>query len=138
MTTEKTSCAKTHPDSFDRAACGRGVLIMIGSVICFTANTLFLLTYLGTVPAPSIPAVAMLFRATVGALIVLAFFRSRRPSGTEAHLSGIVVSSPEASPGFVGTAAYYYTVPTLGAGKATILCNTYVLFAVIIRLDHDR
>ena len=36
--------------------------------------------------------------------------------------------------GLLGTAAYYWTVPALGAGKATLICNTYVIFASIIAM----
>jgi drug/metabolite transporter (DMT)-like permease len=34
--------------------------------------------------------------------------------------------------GLLGTAAYYWTVPALGAGMATLICNTYVIFASLI------
>jgi drug/metabolite transporter (DMT)-like permease len=36
--------------------------------------------------------------------------------------------------GLLGTAAYYWTIPSLGAGKATLICNTYVVFASVFAL----
>jgi len=59
------------------------------------------------------------------------FFRGHRPTRlgpvfTERRLISRGLA------GLLGTAAYYWTVPALGAGKATLLCNTYVVFAAVI------
>ncbi len=118
---------KTRPESTAR----RGLVAMILSVLAFTANTL-LLKHLGQ-NAGIGPEVSLLFRAAIGTLIVLAFFRGRRPvriapvfRDRSLILRGLT--------GLLGTAAYYWTVPSLGAGKATLICNTYVVFASLIAM----
>lgn len=108
----------------------RGSVVMILSVCGFTVNTL-LLRLLGTEAHEVSAVLPLLFRAGVGAAIVLTFLRGNRPTRvrpvfTEKKLilRGFV--------GLLGTAAYYITIPALGAGKATLLCNTYVVFAAIL------
>lgn len=104
---------------------------MLLSVAAFTANSL-LLKHFGALEHTDIPAmVPLLFRASVGIVIVLVFFRGRRPTlirpvFTEKRL--II----RGMTGLLGTAAYYWTIPALGAAKATLYCNTYVIFAAII------
>jgi len=106
----------------------RGLIFMVISLLCFTANTL-LLKYLGSNRQVD-PAVTMLFRAVIGGLIVLSLTRGRRPPKLAPIFKeplliwrGIL--------GVIGTAAYYWTVPALGAGKASLLCTTYVLFGAL-------
>lgn len=106
-----------------------GILIMALSVGCFAANTL-LLKYLERFPGADY-TLALLIRAAVGVVIVFAFFNSRRPLEIGAAifhpalvLRGIL--------GVAATAAFYYTIHALGAGKATLFGNAYVLFAAII------
>ncbi|NNE90939.1 MAG: DMT family transporter [Verrucomicrobiales bacterium] len=108
----------------------RGIRVMIFSVCCFTGNTL-ILRLLGTERFEMSAALPLFFRAAVGILIALLFFRGHRPTRIKPVftqkkliLRGIT--------GFIGTAAYYYTVPTLGAAKATLFCNTYVIFAAVL------
>lgn len=100
------------------------------SVLAFTVNSL-LLKHLSQGAHHISPDMLLLFRAAVGIVIVLVFFRGRRPTlilpvfrDRSLVLRGFT--------GLLGTAAYYWTVPTLGAGKATLICNTYVIFASII------
>ena len=72
-----------------------------------------------------------MFRAAVGTIIVLTIFRGRRPTLIKpvfTHRKLIL----RGLTGMVGTAAYYWTIPAMGAAKATLLCNTYVIFAAII------
>lgn len=112
------------------ASTRRGVIVMILSVVAFTLNSL-LLKYLGTSDRPISSSLPLLFRAGIGMIIVLAFFRGNRPTRirpifTERRLILRGLS------GLLGTAAYYWTVPTLGAGKATLICNTYVVFASLL------
>ncbi len=99
------------------------------SVACFTANAL-LLKYLHAARSVD-PATALLFRAGMGTVIVVLFFR-----GTQAiPIQRIFLDSGlvwRGITGIIGTAAFYFTVPSLGPGKATLLCNTYVLFAAVI------
>lgn len=103
---------------------------MIVSVFAFTANTM-ILKWLVLNRSQS-PATALLFRATVGAVLVYFLFRK---TNTPVEIPAVFTKQRliwRGITGIIGTAAYYYTVPTLGAGKATLLCNTYVLFAAII------
>jgi drug/metabolite transporter (DMT)-like permease len=106
----------------------RGIFFMVISVLLFAGHTL-LLRYLGTTRQIDF-SVALLFRALVGIVIVLAFFPRRRPLEfrpvfTDKRLvwRGLF--------GIVGTAAFYWSIPQLGAGKATIYSNTYVLFGAV-------
>ncbi len=117
------------PSQAEKSLARRGLVVMILSVLAFTANTL-LLRHLGGEGGVS-PDVSLFFRAAVGAVLVLVFFRGRRPvrvapvfRDRALVLRGIT--------GLLGTAAYYWTVPSLGAGKSTLVCNTYVVFASLI------
>ena len=112
------------------AARRRGIWVMLLSVSAFSANTL-LLRYLSGTSKGMPPEVPLHFRAVVGIVIVLLVVRGRRPTQippvfTEKKLilRGLT--------GLLGTAAYYWTVPKLGAGMATLICNTYVIFASLI------
>jgi S-adenosylmethionine uptake transporter len=119
------------PPILARATSRRGLAVMVLSVLAFSVNTL-LLRYIGReVGSGTIgPEVSLLFRAAVGTIVVLAFFRGGRPVSVapvfldrQLVVRGIV--------GLLGTAAYYWTIPSLGAGKATLVCNTYVIFASV-------
>ncbi|MFV1994846.1 MAG: hypothetical protein ACC661_05365, partial [Verrucomicrobiales bacterium] len=119
---EKTTAPSPHAQE------KRGVAFMGLSLLCFTANTL-LLKYLGAVREIDF-SVALIFRAVVGTVIVLALFPKRRP----VEFAAIFTDRALIARGFLGllgTAAFYYTIPVLGAGKATLLCTTYVLFGAI-------
>ena len=102
---------------------------MVLSVLCFTANIL-LLKYLGSVRGVD-SALALLVRAIVGALIVFAFFNSRRPLEVKAAICHprLIIRGLL---GLLSTAALYWTIPELGAGKATLISMSYVLFAAVI------
>ena len=107
----------------------RGVIVMLFSVIGFTLNSL-LLKYLGSVrEIPSL--LPLLFRSGIGMFIVLTFFRGRRPTRIRPIFREKLLIWRGLT-GLLGTAAYYWTVPTLGAGRATLFCNTYVIFAALI------
>lgn len=107
----------------------RGVWVMLASVAGFSVNTLAL-KYLGSHRA--IPAfVPLLFRSGVGIPLALLFLRGSRPTRIRpVFCEGRLVTRGVL--GFISTAAYYWTVPVMGPGKATLFCNTYVVFAAII------
>lgn len=107
----------------------RGVTFMLLSVAGFTVNSL-LLKYLGSVrELPSL--LPLLFRASIGIILVFTLFRGRRPTRiVPVFTEKLLIWRGFA--GLLGTAAYYWTVPVLGAGKATLICNTYVIFAALI------
>ncbi|MEM9283777.1 MAG: DMT family transporter [Verrucomicrobiota bacterium] len=124
---------KSNPpsdSSIDHGEVRRGVFIMVVSVIGFTVNTL-LLRYLSGETKGISPDVPLLFRAGVGIFVVLVFFRGRRPTRVIPVFRDRLLMWRGLS-GLLGTAAYYWTVPSLGAGTATLICNTYVIFASII------
>jgi len=114
------------------ASARRGIIVMVLSVMAFTVNTL-LLKYIGQGEHRLSPDMPLLFRAAVGIVIVLVFFRGRRPTLIRPVFRDRSLVLRGLS-GLLGTAAYYWTVPTLGAGKATLICNTYVIFASIIAM----
>lgn len=114
----------------ERITLRHGITVMLISVVCFSVNTL-LLRYLSG-DSRGIPTeVPLLFRAGIGIFVVFLFLKGRRPTRIKPVfreplliLRGIT--------GLLGTAAYYWTVPRLGAGQATLICNTYVIFASVI------
>ena len=106
-----------------------GVLIMVLSVICFTTNTL-LLKSLEAFPGADY-TLALFIRAIVGIVIVFTFFTSRRPL----EVGAAILHPRLVLRGFLGigaTAALYYTINDLGAGKATLIGTAYVLFGALI------
>ncbi len=110
----------------------RGVIVMVLSVMAFTVNTL-LLRYIGQGEHRISPDMPLLFRSGVGMMIVLVFFRGKRPTLIKPVFRDRSLILRGLS-GLLGTAAYYWTVPALGAGKATLICNTYVIFASVIAM----
>lgn len=110
--------------SFQRGAFWMGV-----SLVCFTGNAL-LLKYLGSHLGVS-PWLALLFRAAGGALLVwLIFAPGGRVDFKRAVLNRMLVSRGVL--GALGTAAYYVTIPALGAGKATLIGNTWVIWSALM------
>ncbi len=105
-----------------------GAICMLMSIIFFSVNSLTL-KYLSQ--ADISPWVALLFRAIVGMLLVVAMFGlggqvSFRRAVTDRMLAyrGLL--------GVLGTIAYYLTIPELGPGKATLINNTYVVISALM------
>lgn len=124
-----TNPATIRKLSGERDLARRGAWVMVGSVAGFTVNTL-LLKYLGSVR--ELPALLpLLFRAGVGIVMVLTLFGGDHPTRIRPVFreKGLVARGVT---GLLGTAAYYWTVPAMGPGKATLFCNTYVVFAAVI------
>lgn len=106
-----------------------GALWMLLSLASFTANAL-LLKYLGATRGVS-AWWALLFRAVVGMGVVWVLFAPRGlVSFRRATFSRLLVSRGVL--GAIGTAAYYLTLPVLGAGKATLIGNTWVIWAAVL------
>jgi drug/metabolite transporter (DMT)-like permease len=102
---------------------------MVVSLACFTSNAM-LLKYTGAVRGVS-AWWALLFRAVVGVLVVWAWFTPRGlVNFRRAAFSGLLAS--RGILGALGTAAYYVTLPVLGAGKATLIGNTWVIWAAVM------
>jgi drug/metabolite transporter (DMT)-like permease len=102
---------------------------MIGSLAFFTINAL-LLKYLSTNVGIS-PWVTLAFRATVGLIVVkIGFSASGTVDFRRAATNKWLVA--RGLFGVLGSVAYYFTVPTLGAGKATLISNFYVVIAAVL------
>jgi len=108
----------------------QGLAWMAVSLLGFTANVL-LLRYAGTSRATD-PWAALLFRNVVGVAMTLLIFA---PQGGRLNWRGLFTQRLLVSRGLLGaagTAAFYLTIPALGAGLATLLGNTYVIFAPLM------
>jgi drug/metabolite transporter (DMT)-like permease len=89
-----------------------------------------LVKYLGSTRAVS-PWWALLFRACVGTAVVAVIYGpGGRVSFKRAATGRLLVS--RGVMGALGTAAYYVTLPVLGAGKATLIGNTWSIWAAMM------
>lgn len=121
------------PPGHEARSTRRGIVVMVVSVLGFTLNTL-LLRHLsgGGSPGPAIgPEMGLFFRALVGTAVIALFFGRRGATRVREVFTDRALVLRGVT-GLLGTAAYYATVVPLGAGKATLLCNTYVIFASIL------
>ncbi len=108
----------------------RGTLLMLLSVILFSANTLLLRALSLHLPAAD-AWLAALYRGAVGMLMVASLYGF----GRGLSLKALVGSRLVALRGVVGAlsiAAFYLTSPELGASRAVVLNLTYPLFATLI------
>lgn len=105
-----------------------GVICMLLSIVFFSANSLTL-KYLSQ--SNISPWVALLFRASVGMFVVATLFRSDKGVDFKRAMTDRMLAS-RGLLGILGTVAYYFTIPALGPGKATLISNTYVVLAAIM------
>lgn len=113
----------------DRKNVRWGMACMIGSLVFFTINAL-LLKHLSTNVGIS-PWVTLAFRATIGLLVVrIGFSASGSVDFLRAATNKWLVA--RGLFGVFGSVAYYFTVPPLGAGKATLISNFYVVLAAVM------
>lgn len=102
---------------------------MLVSLTCFTGNAL-LLKVLATTRHVD-PWMSLAVRAGLGLLVTVVLFA---PSGTlrlrRSFQSWLLASRGVL--GALGTAAYYITIGPLGAGKSTLIGNTWCVFAAIM------
>lgn len=111
---------------------------MTVSLLSFTANAL-LLKHMSSACGTG-PWMALLFRAGTGFLITLAFFPSVPRGSPRPRLGGLDIRRAATGRmlvsrgilGAFGTAAYYVTLPVLGAGKATLIGNTWVIWSALM------
>lgn len=115
--------------SADPSLARRGLAVMLFSVAAFTVNTL-LLKHLGSAEQVSTLS-ALFFRALAGIVIVMLFFRGKSPARFRPVFTEVRLISRGLT-GLLGTACYYWTIPPLGAGKATLISMTYAVFAALI------
>jgi drug/metabolite transporter (DMT)-like permease len=108
----------------------RGIVLMLGSVICFIANAL-IIRALGTVQAFDVWLLSCV-RFGVGLGLILAVYRI----GPDAFQPRHLWRRPRLiSRGVVGSLlvyGYYLTIVHLGAGRATFINNTYVIFGALL------
>ncbi len=114
----------------DQPQAPRGIALMLLSVFLFAANTLLLRGIALHLPAAD-GWVAALYRGAVGMLMVAALYGF----GRGLSLKALVGSRLVALRGVVGAlsiAAFYLTIPQLGASRAVVLNLTYPIFATLI------
>lgn len=114
-------------DSTTLARQRRGVAWMLLSVVCFTSNVL-LIKALGTIESVSVWLISSV-RFSVGlALVAIVFWKEWRPRQ-------LVQDRKLIERGVIGGLSvygYYFTVVTLGAGRATFINNTYVVMGAFM------
>jgi drug/metabolite transporter (DMT)-like permease len=115
-----------NDDSFDR----RSVLLMLGSVVLFAANTLLIRAISLHVPAAD-GWLATFFRGVIGLIVVYAFF-GRGRGFAPARLFATRLILARGIIGALSIVAFYITIVKLGAARAVILNLTYPIFATVI------
>lgn len=102
---------------------------MLLSIVCFTGNSLLIKHFASDRHID--PWLTMSFRFGVGLLMTMAVFL---PSGTlsmkRSFMSWLLASRGVL--GAFGTAAYYHSIGPLGAGKSTLIGNTWCVWAAIM------
>lgn len=114
-----------------------GTFWMLVSLACFTANSLMIKSFASQRSID--PWVSMSFRFGIGLLATaLIFSRSGDMKLGRTFRSWLLAS--RGIMGGLGTAAYYSTVGPLGVGKATLIGNTWCVFAAIMAVFvlHER
>jgi len=107
----------------------RGAFWMLGSLMGFTGMAL-LVKHLGSMRAVS-PWWALLSRALVGIVVVVVIYGPGGNVSFKRAATGRMLVSRGVL-GALGTAAYYLTLPVLGAGKATLIGNTWSIWAALM------
>lgn len=100
---------------------------MLASTACFTANVL-LVRALGEVESVNVWLVSCV-RFVAGMVVVFALYRR------EFQFSRLFTNSKLVARGIVGGASvygFYLTIVHLGAGRATFINNTYVIFGALL------
>ncbi|MES2594730.1 MAG: DMT family transporter [Verrucomicrobiota bacterium] len=107
----------------------RGSSWMLLSLVGFTVMAL-MVKHLGSTRGVS-PWWALFFRALVGTLVVALIYGPRGKVSFKRAATGRMLVSRGVL-GAIGTAAYYTTLPVLGAGKATLIGNTWSIWAALM------
>lgn len=118
----------THPSSPARSGIhARGVTLMLTSTACFTANVL-LVRALGQVESVNVWLISCV-RFVAGMVVVMALYRR------EFAFQRLFTNRKLVARGIVGGASvygFYLTIIHLGAGRATFINNTYVIFGALM------
>ncbi len=102
---------------------------MLVSLACFTGNAL-LLKVLASLRQVD-PWMSLTFRAGLGLLITLVLFGATGKLQLRRSFQSWLLASRGVL-GALGTAAYYMTIGPLGAGKSTLIGNTWCVFAAVL------
>jgi drug/metabolite transporter (DMT)-like permease len=129
----QTGTSMSIPDTHLHHHPRRGTLWMLLSLTCFTGNALLLKDLASHRQVD--PWMALTFRAVIGLLITLVLFR---PALRRSFQNWLLASRGVL--GAIGTACYYITIGPLGAGKSTLIGNTWCVFAAIMAafVLHER
>jgi drug/metabolite transporter (DMT)-like permease len=115
----------------------RGAIAMTASVLFFTGNALLLKQLSG--PRGIDPWLALVFRAAIGLALTWLIFAPRGTLSIRRGFQSWLLASRGVL-GVLGTAAYYVTIEPLGAGKSTLIGNTWCVFAALMAavVLHER
>ena len=133
----QTGTSMSPPDTKLLLDPRRGARAMLLSLTCFSGNALLLKDLASHRNVD--PWMSITFRAGIGLLLTIILFA---PAGTlnlrRSFQSWLLASRGVL--GALGTAAYYTTIGPLGAGKATLIGNTWTIFAAIMAafVLHER
>lgn len=135
MSTDPTDSLPQPPSP--RIDLRRGTFWMLLSLACFTANSLMIKSFASQRSID--PWVSMSFRFGVGLLATTIIFRRSGDMKLGRTFRNWLLASRGVMGG-LGTAAYYSTVGPLGVGKATLIGNTWCVFAAIMAVFvlHER
>jgi drug/metabolite transporter (DMT)-like permease len=114
---------------------GRGVLLMLGSAACFIVNVL-LVRAIGSFETVNVWLISCA-RFVVGLAVIAAIYpRAWQPS----HLLRNRKLAARGLVGGIGVVGFYETVVHLGAGRATFINNTYLVWGALMAvfLLHER
>jgi drug/metabolite transporter (DMT)-like permease len=106
-----------------------GAIWMTVSLVCFTGNALLLKVLASLRHAD--PWMALVFRASIGLVFTWVVFAPKGTLRLKRSFQSWLLASRGVLGAF-GTAAYYLTIGPLGAGKATLIGNTWCVFAAIM------
>ena len=114
-----------------------GTIAMLVSLTCFTGNALLLKVLASTRHVD--PWMSLTFRAGLGLLVTIVLFAPAGSLKLRRSFQSWLLASRGVL-GALGTAAYYITIGPLGAGKATLIGNTWCVFASIMAafVLHER
>lgn len=130
MSTDTASAESIAPLVYTpRIDLRRGTFWMLVSLVAFTSNSLLIKSFASQRSID--PWVSMSFRFGIGLLATaILFSRSGSMKLGRSFQSWLLAS--RGIMGGLGTAAYYSTVGPLGVGKATLIGNTWCVFAAIM------
>jgi drug/metabolite transporter (DMT)-like permease len=117
------ACTMTFPGSHHT----RGIILMLGSAACFAANVL-LIRALAEVETVNVWFVSCV-RFAVGLAVVATLYRH---AWQPRHLFSNPKLINRGIVGGAGVYTFYLTVIHLGAGRATFINNTYVIFGALM------